>query len=546
MEMQGYTVRGNIVDVVNKEIFPGEVKVQDGKIQSIIRKEVDENQYILPGLVDAHIHVESSMLCPSEFGRIASVHGTVATVSDPHEIANVMGMDGIRFMIDNAKLSPVKIYFGAPPCVPATSFESSGATLGPKEMEELLSQDEIKYMGEMMNFPGVIHKDPEIMEKIRIAQKYQKPIDGHAPGLKGKDAETYVKAGISTDHECFTMEEALEKIKYGMKIQIREGSAARNFDALSDLLKDNVNQVLFCSDDKHPHELVDGHINLLVKKSIELGYNPIDVIRAASYNAIKHYQLNVGLLQENDSADFIIVDNLNDFNILNTYVDGNQIAHKGKCLIKSQNISPVNRFFAKPISAEILKIKAEKGKLKSIDIIEGELVTKTFYSTPNIKDNNVVSDIENDVLKMVVLSRYREQKPAIGFIHNMGFKRGAIASTVAHDSHNIIAVGCSDEEIAKAINLVIEHKGGIALVNEEKENIFPLPVAGLMTFEDAWKSGKKYEEMEKAAIQLGSNLKAPYMTLSFMALLVIPELKLSDQGLFDGNQFCFTSLFEKE
>lgn len=539
-----YLLEGKIVDIVNNQIFEGKVVVADGRIKSIEKHPNNKEQYILPGLIDAHIHIESSMLIPSEFGRVASVHGTVASVSDPHEIANVLGMDGIDFMIENGKQIPFKFYFGAPPCVPATTFESSGAMLGVEEMNHLLSKKEIKYMGEMMNFPGVINHDPEVMAKIQVAKKHHKPIDGHAPGLEGEDVRKYIEAGISTDHECSSMEEALGKINLGMKVQIREGSAARNFDTLIGLLHDHADQVLFCSDDKHPDELTEGHINLMVRKAIALGYDPIKVLRVATLNAVRHYQLEVGLLQEGDAADMIVVDNLNDFNVKATYIDGIKVAENGKSLIQAVDVEPINQFHAKAIRTEDLFIKAPpKKKLQAIDVVEGELFTNVFYSDPVIENGNVVADLKNDVLKMVVMNRYTDKKPCVGFIHNIGFKRGAVASTVAHDSHNIIAVGTKDEDIQRAINLLVKTKGGISLVDGDKERILPLPIAGLMTAENAWEVAHKYENMEKAAKDLGAKVQTPFMTISFMALLVIPRLKLSDMGLFDGDTFKFTSLF---
>jgi len=542
--MNTFQISGKIIDVVNEKIYPGTITVEDGKIKEIAESLNVTDQYILPGLIDSHIHIESSMLIPSEFARLAVVHGTVATVSDPHEIANVLGMDGIKYMIKNGNKVPFKFYFGASSCVPATGFETAGANLGVEEMEELLSMDEIKYMSEMMNFPGVLCGDKEVMGKIAVAKKLNKPIDGHAPGLRGDDARKYIEAGITTDHECFTMDEALDKIKYGMKIQIREGSAAKNFEALIGLMKDHPDKVLFCSDDKHPNDLAKGHINQLVKRAISKGYSPMQVLKSCILNPVQHYDLDIGLLQPGDDADFIAIDNLEDFNVLCTFIGGERVAENGMTLIDSVEESEPNAFNAEKISPEDIVVPFEPGKLQMIEALDGQLITKNIPANPKNDHGNTVSDTENDILKLVVLNRYEKATPAVAFINSFGLKRGAIASTVAHDSHNIIAVGASDDEIVRAINLLVETRGGISLVDENQEFVLPLPVAGLMSAKDGFKVAANYNRMDELAKGLGSMLGAPYMTLSFMALLVIPELKLSDKGLFDGTKFKFTSLFK--
>ena len=539
-----YSLSGQIIDLHNQKIFPGTVHVEDGKIKNIVPEKVAGDQYILPGLIDAHIHIESSMLIPSEFAKIAVVHGTVATVSDPHEIANVLGIDGIKYMIANGKRVPFKFYFGASACVPATPFETAGYKFKTEEIEELLGMEEIKYLSEMMNFPGVINRDAWEMEKIAIAQRHNKPVDGHAPGVKGDAAKQYASAGVTTDHECFTMEEALDKIHCGMKIQIREGSAAKNFEALIDLLKDYPDKVLFCSDDKHPDDLVKGHINQMVVRAIHKGYDPIKVLRSAILNPIKHYGLEVGTLQIGDHADMIVVDNLEDFNVLQTYINGQLVADNGKSLIDSVFEDQPNNFNAEAILAKDLRVQPKGNKLRVIEAYDGQLITGAIFANPKVVDNNVVSDTERDLLKMVVLNRYeRKAKPAIAFIKNFNLKEGAIASSVAHDSHNIVAVGTSDEYIARAINQVIAEKGGVTVVNKRVENTLPLPVAGLMSTCDGYKVAHHYYQIDLETHKMGSTLRAPFMTLSFMALLVIPELKLSDKGLFDGKSFAFTDLF---
>lgn len=539
-----FQVAGKIVDLHNSRIFPGLIDVENGKIKAVTEISTAPDQYLLPGLIDAHVHIESSMLIPSEFARLAVLHGTVATVSDPHEIANVMGIDGIKYMIQNGKKVPFKFYFGASSCVPATTFETAGASIGADELEELLRLDEIKYMSEMMNFPGVLFNDPEVMAKIAIAKKYNKPIDGHAPGLMGEDARKYIQAGITTDHECFTIDEALDKIQWGMKIQIREGSAAKNFDALVDLLDKYPDQVLFCSDDKHPNDLEKGHINELVKRAIAKGYDPLKVLRSCILNPVAHYGLEVGLLRVGDDADFIVVDNLEDFNVKSTYIQGVLVSKNGKSLIASVKETEPNIFNAEKIAVEDIIVPAQPGKLQVIQALEGQLITKTLSIEPKVENGAVVSDIEHDILKLVVYNRYLPSKPAIAFISNFNLKSGAMASTVAHDSHNIIAVGTNDKDLANAINLLVEARGGVSFVDGKEQHLLPLPVAGLMSAGDAFEVASAYDELDYLTKKKGSTLKAPFMTLSFMALLVIPEVKLSDKGLFDGMRFAFTPLFK--
>lgn len=543
MKENSFFVQGRIIDVVSGRIFPGTVEVSDGKITTVKEEPVKELVYILPGLIDAHIHIESSMLIPSEFARLAVIHGTVATVSDPHEIANVLGVEGIRFMIANGKKVPFKFYFGASSCVPATPFETAGATLGVDEIDELLQMDEIGYLSEMMNFPGVLMGDVNVMAKLALARKYGKPVDGHAPGLKGEDARKYIQAGISTDHECFTLEEATEKAGFGMNILIREGSAARNFDTLAPLLDAFPDQVMFCSDDRHPDDLLRRHINDIARRAILKGYDPISVIKACTLNPKKHYNLGTGLLQPGDPADFIVIDDPGTFKVLKTYIDGILVADNGKSLIRSVRENPVNRFEARRISAEELAVKPLGKKIRVIEALEGQLITHELTEVSKVEEDNVVSDPGSDILKITVLNRYKPVAPAVAFIRSFGLKRGAIASTVAHDSHNIIAVGVKDEDIAKAVNTLVDSQGGICCVDGENIYHLPLPVAGLMSEADGFEIAAKYEQIDQKARALGTRLRAPFMTLSFMALLVIPELKLSDKGLFDGGSFKFTSVF---
>ena len=542
MSENNFSLSGQIIDLVRSRIFPGRITVSDNKITEIIELPSAEQRYIMPGFIDAHIHIESSMVPPSEFARMAVCHGTVAAVSDPHEIANVMGVEGIDYMINSGKRGHFKFYFGAPSCVPATPFETSGFTLDAHAIETLMARDDIHYLSEMMNYPGVLADDPEIVQKLEAAKKNGKPIDGHAPMVTGEDIRKYVGSGISTDHECYDIEDALEKIRLGMKILIREGSAAKNFDALIPLMTQYPEMLMFCSDDKHPNDLIKGHINALVKRALGKGYKFMNVLRAASLNAVRHYHLDVGLLQEGDDADFIVVDNLNDLNVMQTYVKGRKVAENGVSLMQRRKEEACNNFHATPIEAEMLKVPDGAKQIKVIACMDGNLITNTIIATPKVEDGHLVSDTTRDILKMVVLNRYEKSRPAVGFINNFGLKRGALATSVAHDSHNIVAVGCSDEDIARAINMLIYTKGGMVACSETEFALLPLPVAGLMSLEEGSRVAEDYERAEALAHEFGCRLQSPFMTLSFMALLVIPELKLSDKGLFDVTRFGFTSL----
>ncbi|MEO8821630.1 MAG: adenine deaminase [Ginsengibacter sp.] len=541
-----FKIKGNIVNIEAKEIFFGEIIIENQKIKSV--EKIGDTQsdfpFVLPGFIDSHVHIESSMLVPSEFAKIAVVHGTVATVSDPHEIANVCGIEGVEYMIENGKTVPFKFHFGAPSCVPATIFETAGAALDANSVDALLSKNDIHYLSEMMNFPGVLNNDEEVFAKINSAKKYNKPVDGHAPGLRGKDAKKYIDAGISTDHECFTEEEAMDKLKYGMKILIREGSAAKNFEALINLLNDFEDEIMFCSDDKHPDSLVKGHINELCKRAVAKGIDVFKVLKAACINPAKHYKMEVGLLKSGDNADFILVEDLKNFKVQATYINGEKVAENGKSEIKPRVAFVINNFNCKKKKAEDLKIKISDFSDGIIEALDGQLITNKLVKNPKEKNGFYVSDTEKDILKLVVVNRYKDAPIAKAFIKGFGFKRGAIASSVAHDSHNIIAVGVDDESICDAINLVIEKKGGVSVADNNDSSfnqVLPLPVAGLMSNEDGYQVAEKYTSIDTAAKEMGSALAAPFMTLSFMALLVIPHLKLSDKGLFDGDSFKLTS-----
>lgn len=550
--MSSFLISGKLVDITARNIYPATLQINQGKIESITSADQlpADAPFLLPGFIDSHIHIESSMLVPSEFAKIAVTHGTVSTVSDPHEIANVCGIKGVEFMIDNGKTVPFKFNFGAPSCVPATIFETAGASLDATAVHELLQRDEIKYLSEMMNFPGVLFKDEEVMKKIASAHQLGKPIDGHAPGLRGEQAREYIAAGISTDHECFTAEEALDKLKYGMKIIIREGSAARNFEALADLLHEHADHMMFCSDDKHPDSLVLGHINQLCARAVAKGIDVFKVLQAACVNPVHHYKLDVGLLRAGDPADFILVKDLEKFEVTQTYIDGRLVAENGKSLITTTPSSIINQFSCSPktVADFVIPWNGET-TIPVIEALEGQLITNKLMLAPTVENGNMISDPSNDILKIVVVNRYQPAPVAKAFIRNFGLKKGALASTVAHDSHNIVAVGVDDESLCLAVNKLIECQGGVSVadcyaVPGETEmvrnfSVLPLPVAGLMTNADGDLVAELYTSIDQQAKAYGSTLAAPFMTLSFMALLVIPHLKLSDKGLFDGDSFKF-------
>ncbi|RYY49815.1 MAG: adenine deaminase [Chitinophagaceae bacterium] len=538
-------IRGNIVSIIEKRIFSGELTIADGRIVSIAElnsKPDDGLPFICAGFIDSHVHVESSMLIPSEFARLAVVHGTLGTISDPHEIANVCGVEGVHYMIQDAKTVPFKFHFGAPSCVPATVFETAGASLNAEAVDQLLAMPEVKYLSEMMNFPGVLHGDPEVMSKIASAKKYRKPVDGHAPGLRGETAKQYIDAGISTDHECFTAEEALDKLSYGMKILIREGSAARNFEALIELLPEHYENMMFCSDDKHPDSLVEGHINQLCARAVAKGIDLFKVLQVACINPVLHYKMENGILRTGDPADFIVLKDLRNFEVLESYIDGELVAKNGKTLIKAGTGSVINQFNCREKIAPDFSIPARTGQqtIPVIEAMDGQLITNKLTLPATIRDGFIESSVEKDILKIVVVNRYRETPVATAFIKNIGITAGALASSVAHDSHNIVAVGVDDESLSRAVNLIIRAKGGVSAVHGTTEMLLPLPVAGLMSPDDGYKVAEAYTAIDHfVKTTMGSPLSAPFMTLSFMALLVIPHLKLSDRGLFDGDSFQF-------
>lgn len=535
----------NIIDVLNESVFPGTIHVESGKIVDITRENNQYDTFIMPGFIDSHIHIESSMLTPSEFARISVVHGTVACVADPHEIANVNGMDGIEYMNEDGRKVNFKFYFSAPSCVPATHLETSGAVITAKEIEQLILNGSVKHLGEMMNFPGVIKEVPEVMEKIELAKKYDIPIDGHAPGLSGKDLEAYVSKGISTDHESLMKEEALQKLKLGMKILVREGSSAKNFNELIGLADSNYNNMMFCSDDKHPNDLIKGHINDLVKRSVSKGISAMKALKMACINPVKHYKLDVGILQIGDNADFIEVNNLNSLEVLKTVIDGKIVAENGNSNLVYFPSKLINNFNVSLKNSIDFIVPDKNRKVRVIEVIDDQIVTKKSSFRLTGEDGTLKTDISNDILKIALVNRYMDEKPSLSFVKGFGLKDGAIASSVAHDSHNIIIVGTNDDDICLAANMIIENKGGICYVNKTKgiSEILSLPVAGLISNDPYDIVAAKYDDLDMIVKMNGSKLSAPFMTLSFMALLVIPSLKISDKGLFDGEKFEFTDIY---
>lgn len=546
MKPRPQRLAGQIVDLHARRVFPGVVEWSEGRV-IVVREDarVRETRLIMPGFVDAHIHIESSLLPPSEFARLAVAHGTVATISDPHEIANVLGERGVDYMIRDGARTPLKFHFGAPSCVPATTFETAGATLDAKAVARLLKRRDVHYLAEVMNFPGVLGGDPSLAAMIATAKKLGKPIDGHAPGLRGEQARAYAAAGPSTDHECFTLEEAQDKLAAGMKILIREGSAARNFAALAPLLKSTPERAMLCCDDLHPDLLVQHHLDAHVRRALATGADRFDVLRAASVNPVEHYRMKVGLLRAGDPADFVVVDGWKDFRVERTYIDGELVAANGRSRLKRLRARTPNQFRAQPrVAADFVARPTGGAKLNVIEALNGQLITRQLREEPAVRERVFVAEPKRDLLKIAVVNRYVPRAPvAVGFIRGFGLKGGALASSVAHDSHNIVAVGADDVALARAVNLVIKNRGGLSVVDRAgRGRVLPLPIAGLMSDRDGRWVAKRYTELDRAAKKLGSKLDAPFMTLSFMALLVIPDLKLSDRGLFSATQWGFVPL----
>lgn len=538
-------------DFGRQNFYFGQMTIDEGRVVEIRetgdkRLNWEERELarpiVLPGLVDSHVHIESSMLMPSRFAKQAIRFGTVSIVSDPHEIANVLGLEGIELMIKDAGKASFKIYITAPSCVPATSMESAGAILKAEHLEKLFSENKAVALGEMMNYPGVLANNTDVIEKIGLAKKFGKPVDGHAPGLSGALLDTYIRAGIHTDHECSSLIEAEEKISKGMKVLIREGSSAKNFDQLYQLIDKYPRMVMLCTDDYHPDDLLNGHIDRLIRRGVSAGVNFFNLYRAASINPIMHYQLQTGMLRTGDPADFIIADAVDPFRVIATYINGEPVFRDGKVDVDLPPVDLLNAFHALPVNSADLEVTGQTGLYRIIHAWDGELITGSEIAQLIAKEGVVQADLKNDILKIVVLNRYLPAKPSVGWISGFGIKKGALASSIAHDSHNIIAVGTSDEEIAEAVNQIIFHKGGIVITESGMSEIIPLPVAGLMSADEAGEVGLRYAELTGIVRRLGSQLKAPFMALSFMALLVIPHLKIGDRGLFNCDTFEFTDL----
>ncbi|WP_296892704.1 adenine deaminase [uncultured Methanobrevibacter sp.] len=562
-----------ILDVVTDSIYPARIAIEDGIFKQVTPVTINEETSVdvpgimLPGFIDSHIHIESCMITPAQFAKIAVRHGTTSVVCDPHEIANVLGIDGIEAMIENAKKVPFNFYFAAPSCVPATPFETSGATLDSSAIEYLLKKDEVVALAEMMNFPGVISGDEEVLRKLELARKYEKPIDGHAPLLSGKDLDKYLEQGISTDHECTNVVEAIEKKIKGMRIMVRDGSSAKNMEGLfnmdegkkmvenserfSLIYRDVFEKKLFSpvfdfivSDDKHPDELVKGHLNLSIKKAISLGIDPFKAISMVTINPAYHYALDAGIIVEGARADFIVVDSLHDLNVLKTYVGGECVFDGKNVLFDAPEMKSHNSINAsKKTAADFdMHYDGDECEVNVIECFDGNLLTRKATAKLSVEDGIVQSDTSQDVLKIAVVERYGGNTVANAFIKGFGLKKGAMASSVAHDSHNIIVVGCDSEAMARAVNRVIDDGGGISVVCDDFTDSLPLPIAGLMSNEDAFDVAGKWGELYEKTVDWGCTLKFPFMTMAFMALLVLPSIKISDKGLFDGDSFEFMNV----
>ena len=564
-----------MLDVITDSIYPARISVEGGFFKEIVTivinddSELDISGIILPGFIDSHIHIESTMLTPAQFAKLAVRFGTTSVVCDPHEIANVAGTDGIDFMIENSKSVPFNFYFSIPSCVPATCFETSGAILDSETIGELLKKDEAVALGEMMNFPGVINGDGEVLAKLEKAKELGKPIDGHAPLLSGKDLDKYIAEHISTDHECSNFAEAIEKKEKGMKIMVREGSSAKNMEALFDfsdrldywknhesfgkmpneVLEKRIHLPIFdfiVSDDKHTTDLIKGHLNESIKKAIDLEISPISAIEMVTVNPSTHYNLNTGAIVKGMQADYVIVDNLNDLNILKTYVAGKCVFDGENVLFDVEETEFKNTFDVSKKESEDFEISCDEpsADVNVIRCFNGELITEAESATLETKKGFVQPDLEEDILKIAVVERYGGNSIANGFITGFNLKKGAIASSVAHDSHNIVVVGTNSEDMANAVNCLIDNEGGFAIVDGDFEDSLALPIAGLMTNEDSHEVAEKLEKLHKTAADFGCKLDSPFMTMSFMALLVIPAIKISDKGLFDCINFEFIDVIK--
>ncbi len=536
-----HIVSGTLFDPAKQKLGGARVAISEtGLIESVTPADNPDRGFILPGFVDSHVHLESSMLTPAAFARAAVVHGTLAAVADPHEIANVLGRPGVELMLRLAGQTPFVFGFGVPSCVPATPFETAGAELGPEAVESLLDMPGVTHLAEMMNVPGVLNKDPSVLAKLAAAHRRGLPADGHAPGLTGGSLRAYAAAGIATDHESLCPAEAREKIAAGLKILIRYGSAARQFEKFLPLLAEHPDMCMFCSDDKHPDDLLKDHINRIAAAARRQGVPLPNIIRAACVNPVRHYRLPLGLLQPGDTADFQIVDDLDEFRPREVWLRGRLVAREGVSLLPQGAPEIRNRFAAQPLAPEALRIPARgANRVRVIGVHDGLLLTDHLTLPPSLSEGAVVADTGRDIVKLVVYNRYTPAPPAVALAQGFGLKCGAIASSVAHDSHHIVAAGVSDNALAGAINAVVNCKGGLAVADAGGQPLarLPLPLAGLISTEPAELVARGYAECDRRAKELGSGLAAPFMTLSFMALPVIPNLKLTDKGLFDGVAF---------
>ncbi len=531
-------IRGNLLNVFTEEIYSAEIGFENGLISCVKPVDGNFNTLILPGFIDSHIHIESSMLCPSRFAEAVIPHGTTSVIADPHEIANVMGVNGINYMFEDASTVPLKMFLTAPSCVPATKFETSGGIITSKDIDALLKRPEFVGLGEVMNFPGVIGQDPDVIEKLEVAHAHKKPIDGHAPMLSGTELCSYVAAGISTDHESTTPSEAFEKRRLGMKIMMREGSSAKNLKALAAVGGDFI-----VSDDKDPEDLVEGHVDKMLLKAIEYGIDPVKALKMVTLNPAEHYSLNNGNLVPGKAADMVIVDDIEKLNVKKVYIDGKLVSNNGTLNFEVNPLKLQSTFKSSPKKPDDFNLYSDSPKtVRVIEIIEDQLITHKTTAHLNIQNGNLMADIENDVLKIAVVERYGNNRMTNGFIKGFNLKNGAIASSVAHDSHNIIVIGTNSTDMTKAVNSVITNNGGLSVVSNGKVTDLKLPLAGLMSDRTAKEVAKDLTILKQLVRDLGSNLSSPFMTMSFLALLVIPNLKISDKGLFDVEKFEFVNL----
>lgn len=538
-------IEGNICDLEKEEFFPGRISIKEGKIIEIKRLKINKverkfENYILPGFIDSHCHIESSFLSPPLFGTLAISHGTVAVVADCHEIANVFGEKGIFWMLKSAKLSPFKFYWALPSCVPATKFETTPNKISAKEVKQFLKRKEFVSLGEVMDFPAVINRKKEIMDKIKIAKKFKKPIDGHCPGLSGKDLRKYISTGISTDHECTNLKEAEEKQKLGMIIQIREGSAAKN---LKDLTGLNYKRACLVTDDLEVKDLLKGQLNKVLKKAIKLDVPFFKAIKMVTKIPARHYKLNFGEIKVGKEANLVEFKNLKDFKPQKVWIDGKLVFKNGKILfpIKTLNLKTAIKIKEKLAEDFEIKTKKEKVKVRAIEVVPNQILTKERIFEMEAINGKLESDLKRDILKIAVVNRYGKEFIGLGFVKGLGLKKGALASSVSHDSHNLICIGTNDKNIAKAIS-ILNKKGGFVFAKGNKNFRAELPLAGLMTNEKPEKLVKGIECLEKKLKLAGCKLKNPLSQIAFLALLVIPESKISDRGIFDVDKFQFENL----